>query len=269
MVIFFELCYRVLHYKTRAMIQSIIKAMNIIEYLAANSNREVALKEIANALDMDHGTCVNIIKTLASRGYVQQSAPRSGYKFGYMFYKLTNTAMVHEELTKIAREDVERLGYTTNESAILSTIKNDKRIVLFYTTPNRELFVRPNIDKSVYTANTGRVILANYSPEHIERFIIRNSLPTREEWPAIYENEQPDLEFRRKLNKIRSLGYEIDKDPNGIVGFAAPLWRGGHVVGSVGIYMPASRLNDENEILEHLLSTAESINHKLNLTDNI
>ena len=57
-----------------------------------------------------------------------------------------------------------RLGNETNESAILSIIKNDKRIVLFYTTPDRELIVRPNIDKSVYSANTGRVILAHYSP---------------------------------------------------------------------------------------------------------
>ena len=181
------------------MIQSIIKAMNIIEFLAMNPHREVPLKDIANALDMDHATCANIIKTLASRGYVQQSAPRCGYKFGYMFYKLTGTAIVHEELTKIAREDVEKLGRETNESAILSIIKNDKRIVLFYTSPDRELIVRTNVDKSVYSANTGRVILANYTQDHLEKFIIRNRMPTEEEWPAIYKSENPDLEVRRRL----------------------------------------------------------------------
>lgn len=251
------------------MIQSIIKAMNIIEFLAMNPHREVPLKDIANALDMDHATCANIIKTLASRGYVQQSAPRCGYKFGYMFYKLTGTAMVHEELTKIAREDVEKLGRETNESAILSIIKNDKRIVLFYTSPDRELIVRTNVDKSVYSANTGRVILANYTQDHLEKFIIRNRMPTEEEWPAIYKSENPDLEFRRRLNKIRKMGYEVDFAPNGIVGFAAPLWRKGHVVGSVGIYLPATRLADEQEMLDKLLATADSINRKLSLTDSI
>ena len=251
------------------MIQSIIKAMNIIEFLAMNPHREVPLKDIANALDMDHATCANIIKTLASRGYVQQSAPRCGYKFGYMFYKLTGTAMVHEELTKIAREDVEKLGRETNESAILSIIKNDKRIVLFYTSPDRELIVRTNVDKSVYSANTGRVILANYTQDHLEKFIIRNRMPTEEEWPAIYKSENPDLEFRRRLNKIRKMGYEVDFAPNGIVGFAAPLWRKGHVVGSVGIYLPATRLSDEQEMLDKLLATADSINRKLSLTDSI
>lgn len=251
------------------MIQSIVRAMDIIEYLAANPNREIPLREIADSLGLDRGTCANIIKTLVSRGYIQQSAPRSGYKFGYMFYKLTGSAMVHEEITKIAREDVERLGNETNESAILSIIKNDKRIVLFYTTPDRELIVRPNIDKSVYSANTGRVILAHYSPDHLEKFLIRNSLPSKQEWPAIYHSEDVELEFRRRLHKIRKLGYEIDFDTNGIVGFAAPLWRSGHVAGSVGIYLPASRMHSEEELLRRVLATAESINKKLELTDNI
>ena len=251
------------------MIQSVVKAMNIVEYLSIDPNREVPLKEIADALNMDHATCANIIKTLASRGYVQQNAPRCGYKFGYMFYKLTGAAMINEELTKIAREDVEKLGRKTNESAILSIIKNDKRIVLFHTIPDRALVVRPNIDKSVYTANTGRVILANYTPDHLEKFIIRNSLPTEAEWPSIYRSENPDVEFRRSLNKIRRLGYEIDYDSAGIVGFAAPLWRKGHVVGSVGVYLPSSRLSNEEDMLNLVLSTAESINKKLKLTDNL
>jgi DNA-binding IclR family transcriptional regulator len=186
-----------------------------------------------------------------------------------MFYKLTGTAMVHEELTKIAREDVEKLGRETNESAILSIIKNDKRIVLFYTSPDRELIVRTNVDKSVYSANTGRVILANYTQDHLEKFIIRNSMPTESEWPIIYKSDNPDLEFRRRLNKIRKMGYEVDFAPNGIVGFAAPLWRKGHVVGSVGIYLPATRLSDEQEMLDRVLATADSINRKLSLTDSI
>ncbi|MBR2352571.1 MAG: helix-turn-helix domain-containing protein [Alistipes sp.] len=251
------------------LIQSVIKAMSIIELLASNPQREYPLSEIADELELDHGTCANIIKTLASHGYVQQSAPRRGYKFGYMFYKLTGTAVVNEDLTKIAREDVASLGRVTNESAILSIIKNDKRIVLFHTTPDRELIVRTNIDKSVYSANTGRVILANYTPDHLEKFIIRNGLPAESEWPAIYEGDNPDLEFRRRLNKIRKEGYEIDFNSNGIVGLAAPLWRGGHVAGSVGVYLPSSRLANEQEILDLVLATAASINRKLELTDRI
>ena len=252
-----------------AFIQSIVKAMNIVELLAQNPRQVLSLREIADELQIERSTCANIIKTLSSRGYVQQNSPRSGYQFGYMFYKLTNMAVENEELTKVAREDVDNLGDSLNESAILSCLRNDKRIVLYYTTPDRELFVRPNIDKSVYTANTGRVILANYTLEHLEKFIIRNHIPTKKEWPLIYKSEDPELEFRRQLHKIRKAGYEIDADSNGIVGFAAPLWRNGHVVGSIGLYMPISRLKSKEAVLEKLLDAVRSINRKLELTDKL
>jgi len=58
------------------MIKAIVKALDILEFLADNKNREVALGEIADTLGLDHGTCANIIKTLSSRGYIQQKAPR-------------------------------------------------------------------------------------------------------------------------------------------------------------------------------------------------
>ena len=65
-------------------IKVIEKALNILELLASEESREFPLGEIADTLNMDHGTCSNIIKTLASRGYINQKGPRCGYKFGYM-----------------------------------------------------------------------------------------------------------------------------------------------------------------------------------------
>lgn len=64
-----------------------------------------------------------------------------------MLYKLTNSAINNEELTKIARDEIDALGRKLNETAILSCIKNDKRVVLYNTVPDRELIVRTNIDR--------------------------------------------------------------------------------------------------------------------------
>ena len=52
------------------MIKVIDKALNILELLANEQNKKFQLGEIADTLKMDHGTCANIIKTLAARGYV-------------------------------------------------------------------------------------------------------------------------------------------------------------------------------------------------------
>ena len=146
------------------MILVLVKALNILDFLGKTPNREIPLGEIAAALNMDRGTCSNIMKTLAAKGFVQQSDPRMGYKLGYMIYSLANSSVNNDELTKIAREDVTKLGDKLNESAILSVIRNDKRVVLFQSRPDREQILTANIDKSVYSANTARVILANYTP---------------------------------------------------------------------------------------------------------
>ena len=227
------------------MIKVIEKALNILELLAAEQNREIGLGEIADTLGLDRGTCSNIIKTLVSRGYIQQEGPRRGYRFGYMPFKMTNSFINNEELTKIARDDVDKLGKKLNETAILSCIKNDKRIVLYNTIPDRELIVQSNFAKSIYAANTGRVILANYTPAHLDKCLIRLGLPTEEEWPEIYRSGNPHGELKNLLASVRQAGYEIHHDSNGVVGIAAPLFRAGHVVGSVGVYIPKMRYTHE------------------------
>lgn len=246
------------------------KALNILDLLGKTPNREMALGEIAAALNMDRGTCANIIKTLADRGYVQQAGPRMGYKLGYMIYSLANSSVNNDELTKIAREDVTKLGESLSESAILSVIRNDKRVVLFQSNPDREQYPTANIDKSVYSSNTGRVILANYTPPHQEKFIIRNGLPGRDQWPELFRSNNPMGELMNELSSIRRNGYAIqDDEGSSTVGFAAPLFRQGHVEGSIGVFVPILGDINRKAILREVLDCAKEINHKIALTDKV
>ncbi|MDD6254236.1 MAG: IclR family transcriptional regulator [Candidatus Cryptobacteroides sp.] len=252
------------------MILVLVKALNILDFLGKTPNREIPLGEIAAALNMDRGTCSNIMKTLAAKGFVQQSDPRMGYKLGYMIYSLANSSVNNDELTKIAREDVTKLGDKLNESAILSVIRNDKRVVLFQSRPDREQILTANIDKSVYSANTARVILANYTPPHQEKFIIRNGMPTETQWPELYRSSNPSGELMNELSSIKRKGYAIQEDRHSsTTGFAAPLFRRGHVEGSVGVFIPDSREIDRKAILCEVLDCAREINHKIALIDKI
>jgi len=249
------------------MIKSLAKGLSILELLAKERKREISLGEIADSLGMDHGTCANIIKTLSTKGYVQQSAPRKGYSLGYMLYSLTESDVLNDDLTKTACEDITRLGQALNESAILSTIKNDKRVVLFQTMPDREIIARVSTGKAVYSANTGRVILANYSVREQEKFISRVGLPTHAEWAEVADSANPKGELMNLLAEIRQHGYSIQRDSNNIAGCSAPLFRGKDVAGSIGVYMPLSRLTDMNEVISAVLATADSINDKLKALD--
>ncbi|MBR0298251.1 MAG: helix-turn-helix domain-containing protein [Bacteroidales bacterium] len=245
------------------MIHSVEKALDILERLSANENREMTLSEIASALSMDISTCANLIKTLRLRGYIDQSAPRSGYRIGYKLYHLSGRTIENDALTKISRVDIESLGSELNECALLSVIRNDRRIVLMSTIPDRSIIVKTNFDKSVYRACTGRMILSCYTQEHLEQFINRVGFPSAEEWPGVGDADNPEGELVNALVEMKRKGYAMDRDSNGIAGFAAPIFKGGHICGSVGVYLPLERLKDSSGILDKVLRCAGSINEKL------
>ena len=66
------------------MIQVINRALNILEILAQEPDKEFGLSEIATAVELNAGTCANILKTLVYRNYVEQSGTKKRYKLGYM-----------------------------------------------------------------------------------------------------------------------------------------------------------------------------------------
>lgn len=245
------------------MIQVLDRAMRILELLGEEPNRTFPLSEIADRVQLDKGTCSRIVKSLSERGFVHQEMPRSGYKLGYKLYHITGSSVNNDELTKIARKDIEDLGRELNETALLAAVHNDKRIVLYSTIPDRNIIVRAYTVSPLYSVCAGRVILAHYTPSHLEKCIIRLGLPTEEEWPEIYASESPEQELINALTRIKQNGYDILEDKNGLIGFAAPLFLNGHVAGSIGTFLPTNRLTDRKAILERLLFYAEEINRKL------
>lgn len=244
------------------MIQVIDKALRILEFLGENSRSAVPMSEIAEALSFDRGTCAHILKSLVARGFVQQEAPRCGYQLGYKLYHLTGHFVENDDLTAIARKDVEEMGAELNETAMLVIVRTDMRVVLYHTTPNRNIVARTDMERPVYSACAGRVIMANYTSEHLEKCLIRLGLPSREEWPEIYLSNNPKQNLLDTLAEIKLRGYDIQYDRE-VTGFAAPLFLAGHVKGSIGTYMPSERVVDKEKIIRTMLHYADLINSKL------
>ncbi|MBQ5984609.1 MAG: IclR family transcriptional regulator [Bacteroidales bacterium] len=239
------------------MIRVIDKALNILELLASDITQEYPLGMIADALEMDKGTCSNIVKTLQQRGYVSQSAPRKGYKLGYMIYRLGDSFVNNEDLARLSIGTMERLAARFNESVLLSVLRQDKRITLYNTVPEQDLTVRTSREKPAYCATTGRMILSYLSSEELVRFIRLHGLPKAGEWDGVTSYS----ELLSELEKAREQGWRIDVNRNHIVGLGVPIWKGDKVVASLGIFLPEARFNGEiqGEMLQALIEAGEEI----------
>ena len=242
------------------MIQVINRALNILEILAQEPDKEFGLSEIATAVELNAGTCANILKTLVYRNYVEQSGIKKGYKLGYMVYQLTRDNSYNTELVNASKIAMDNLRDSINETVILSVIKGEKRILLNESQCTHEIQVRTTNE---YRATTGRMILAHYSPKELNDFIDKVGLPTEEEWPEV----KTKSELIQLLNDIRTNNVELSWNKNHVVGLATPILKKGKVIASLGIYLPDIRFgkSEKNNIIKQLKKTTDIINEKINV----
>lgn len=244
------------------MIQVIHRALSILEIIAQDNEREWGLSEIADALELNHGTCANILKTLAQRGYVEQMGLKKGYKLGYMTYRLVDSNEYNVQLINTTKVLIDALCNEINETVILSTIKHGKRILVYEAVCNQDIQIRTTVESTPYRATTGRMILSHYSPKELKDFIASVGLPSKEDWPEI----STEAELEQALNEIRQKNIIITWNSNHVVGLATPIFKKNKVIASLGVYLPDIRFSktERNTITKELLQTTEKINKKIN-----
>ena len=244
------------------MIQVINRALNILEVISHDHDKEWGLSEIADELELNHGTCANILKTLVQRGYVEQMGLKKGYKLGYMAYQLTASNEYNIQLINATKIFIDSLANAINETVILSHIKNGKRIIVYEALCNQEIQIRTTLESSVYRATTGRMILAHYSPKELKDFISMVGLPSKEDWPEVTN----EAELIKSLNETRKKNIEITWNSNHVVGVATPIFKKNKIIASLGVYLPDIRFSkaERNFIVKEMLKTTELIINKIN-----
>ncbi len=244
------------------MIQVINRALDIMELVSQDRSRLYTLSEISNKLKLNNGTCANIIKTLVNRGYLEREGRMTGYRLGSMSYLLTGNYSHKRELLKAASGPMDNLLDELNESCILSVLKDNMRLVLHEVKSTNELQVINKKEKEVYRTSTGRMILACLDKKEQKKFIKKYGLPSQEIWPEIEDEEDLMIE----LVKIRKKQLAMQTSASLIIGMAAPIFKEGNIIASIGIYVPKIRFSDstQKKVLEELKKTANLINHELN-----
>ncbi|HMR17740.1 MAG TPA: IclR family transcriptional regulator C-terminal domain-containing protein [Sphingobacterium sp.] len=239
------------------MIQVLNRALDILELLSRNLDKEHSLGEISGPLNLNSGTCSNIIKTMMSRGYIEK---RKGYILGRQAYYLTNNFSKEKEIIKCAKGPMKNLSNTLKESCVLSVLKNNSRRTLHNKTFIQELQANPRNEINVYQTATGKLLLAYLEPVDRNAFIKTYGLPGE-----MWEGVDSEHALIAELQKINKAGYAIHYTEANIVGIAMPIFNKKKVVAGLGVYLPENRYTDtmKNKIFEHLAETAKTISDRI------
>ncbi|WP_420146599.1 IclR family transcriptional regulator [Spirosoma sp.] len=244
------------------MIQVINRALDLLELIANDLDQPKSLGELADGLSLNHGTCANILKTLVTRGYVEQIGAKKGYILGAKSYTLTGNEAYQKDLLGAARQPMDELTQSVNENCLLAILKDNQRVVIHRTFAEQDLQVRTADIKPVYDSASGRLLLAMLSTEKVRRFVSKYGLPAGDSWPEI----QSETQLYDALARMNQEELALQTIPNRhVIGLAVPIYKNGFVVSSLSIYLPEYRYMamDKQRLLQSLRKCAESINKQL------
>lgn len=243
------------------MIQVIHRALDILECVANNNNESKLMGEIAKELDLKVTTCANIVKTLLDKGYLKKSNHHKGYLLGNQLYLLTNPTGYHKQLIEASDSELDFLTETLKENSLIGILNGENRIVINKRNSKQVIQAQTDDKKNAYDSSTGRLLVAFLGEQEQANYIKNYGLPGSDIWPEISNKE----DLNTQLNKIKNDGYVLIEDTIQIVGFAAPIYLKQKVIGSLSIYMPAFRYNDEirKQFIDLGLSAAKRISDNL------
>jgi DNA-binding IclR family transcriptional regulator len=227
------------------MIRVLNKAFDIVELLARRSGNAAALGEIAGELSLHPATCANILKTMASRGYVEQAAPRGGYTVGPMPYALAAQGRYRGDIVAAAEGILERAAAALGETFLLATLHQSRRVILCQAAGQRSIQVRGDLMllDDAYRTATGRCLLAHLPRAAQDAFVAANGLPPRAVWPRA----ATPAALRARLDELATLRLVENISPDDdVVQLACPVWHGGRAAGAVGCFVPTYRFKSRH-----------------------
>jgi len=240
-----------------ALVKSIKKAFDALDYVMQSSRSGVGatLSDIAESLDEKQTTMRNILKTMEACGYLARKDKLyvPGAKTGDL--ARTNS---REALIKAAAPLLAQAAQKSGESFVLTSVYNGKREVISRYNGSNEVGVNTGVaeNKKVYSLVTTRIFLAFASNIEREQFYKTNGLPGNE-WL-----ETSDGKLEQALDKLKKAGFAAERNKS-LCAYAFPLMDGsGNVLGSIGVYAPAFRINKktESELLIILSKIADKVN---------
>ena len=245
--------------KNAQYINSICRAIDIIELFSKENKEFLGLLEISRLLNLQKTTTFRILKTLEHCGWIEQKVPNGKYNLRFNILIASASIMLNYEVKDIIFREMTALRDTYNENVLLSTLIDDIGICLDLVKSKHKLTMttREGYQIPLHLGATGKTLLAYQPQNYIYQYIDK------------YNNKVNQTIDKDKLledlNKILKDGYatttgEVDLDVTAIV---VPLFGSNNkFLYSLTVSAPQFRLLKigQERIVKSLLDTSLLIN---------
>ncbi|MFP8957649.1 IclR family transcriptional regulator [Natrialbaceae archaeon A-CW3] len=213
------------------------------------------LNELQNEVELSRSSVHNYLQTMEGLGYVQKQ--ESGYHVDIGLLRFGGCARKQYSLYEEGKPVIDELSHKINESCILSTWRNNSRVILYRSDGKGAIVTDVYVGKKepFHHSASGKAIVASFDNELIETVLEQTHLTQRTSNTFTTKDE-----LREELKKIREQGFAVNDEERikGMRAVAAPVLdrRNNKVLGAVSIAGPVTRLDMET-IMDNYSNTVK------------
>src|ERR1700722_15086162 len=199
--------------------------------------------EIQKRVGLSRPTLYRLLQTLAQRDLILAEGDPQRFRLSHGVMKLSHVWLKGLDVVALARAVVEGLRDLTGETAALFKLQEDRGICILECESRHVLSISRGVGDSlkIDQGSTGKAMLAFMDPQRQAEFLA--DMPKN----AARARLEEGLKFAKRNGYATSRG-EIFV---GAVAVSAPYFdHRGSLVGSVGLYGPNARINDQ-KMLEY------------------
>ncbi|HVT34909.1 MAG TPA: IclR family transcriptional regulator [Nevskiaceae bacterium] len=239
--------------------QTLLRGLDVLEAVAGGAS---SLIDLADKLDLTRSTAHRLASALVERRYLS-FVPREGYTLGSKLLELGYGARQQTNLTRIAREPLEALSASSEDTVHLGVLENDRALYLEKIPGRRRVEIGSRVGEQQPVTSTG-----------LGKALILD-LP-EERWHQIYVKEQGRAlgngeAWKTWLKRMRTYAkqghaFDLEENEDQIRCVSAPVREaGGRIVAAISLSSAAQYMSDArmNTLASDVKSAANSISRQL------
>ncbi len=216
------------------------------------ADRGLAASELLKRVNLSRPTLYRLLRTLELRGFVTSSGEPQQFRLGPAVAHLAHVWDAGLDVASSAQPMMRRLWRETGETVALLVQEGSDRVCVAELPSTQPLSFKRGVGhrEKITLGASGKVVLA-FS---LEAPRLLTELVAKKDREA----------YSQELAHIREVGYAVSKEEliQGAVAVAAPFFTGGSkVLGSLAVYGPSARVNQEKiaQIGELLLEECKKL----------
>jgi DNA-binding IclR family transcriptional regulator len=224
------------------MIQSVERALSLLDYLAEHPESKHSLTEMTEFLGIDKSSVFRLLSTLMNRGLVRQDEGRKTYQLGFGIYTLAAALRTQTKITEIVSPFLRRIAVETNENAHLAVRSGMSAVFVDRERASKTISANTNIGDSeeLHCTAVGKCLISELDEKSL-RILFEDAPMSR-----YTDNTITDIDsLVAEMAKVRELGYAVDAEEyeRNVVCLAAPIINfEGVVEAAIGISGPKDRM---------------------------